>query len=32
MKIAVDIDSTLHHHWDVISDVSMRRFGVKLPV
>jgi hypothetical protein len=31
MRIAVDIDSTLHHHWDVISDVSMRRFGVKLP-
>ncbi len=31
MKIAVDIDSTLHHHWDVVSDVSMRRFGVKLP-
>jgi uncharacterized protein len=31
MRIAVDIDSTLHHHWDVVSDVSMRRFGVKLP-
>lgn len=31
MRIAVDIDSTLHHHWDVVSDVSMRRFGVRLP-
>ena len=31
MKIAVDIDSTLHHHWDVVSDVSQRRFGVRLP-
>jgi hypothetical protein len=31
MRIAVDIDSTLHHHWGVVSDVSMRRFGVKLP-
>jgi hypothetical protein len=31
MRIAVDIDSTLHHHWGVISDVSVRRFGVKLP-
>jgi hypothetical protein len=31
MRIAVDIDSTLHHHWDVLSDISMRRFGVKLP-
>ena len=27
----MDIDSTLHHHWDVVSAVSMRRFGVKLP-
>jgi hypothetical protein len=31
MRIAVDIDSTLHHHWDVISEVSARRFGVELP-
>jgi hypothetical protein len=31
MRIAVDIDSTLHHYWDVLSDVSMRRFGVELP-
>jgi uncharacterized protein len=31
VRIAVDIDSTLHHHWDVVSDVSARRFGVSLP-
>jgi uncharacterized protein len=31
MRIAVDIDSTLHHHWETISAVSVRRFGVELP-
>jgi hypothetical protein len=31
MRIAVDIDSTLHHHWETISEVSVRRFGVELP-
>jgi 5'(3')-deoxyribonucleotidase len=31
MRIAVDIDSTLHHYWDVLSEVSLRRFGVELP-
>jgi hypothetical protein len=31
MRIAVDIDSTLHHYWDVLSDVSVQRFGVELP-
>jgi uncharacterized protein len=31
MRIAVDIDSTLHHHWEVLSEVSVRRFGVELP-
>jgi uncharacterized protein len=31
MRIAVDIDSTLHDYWDVLSDISMRRFGVELP-
>jgi hypothetical protein len=31
MRIAIDIDSTLHHHWDVLSEVSVRRFGVELP-
>ncbi len=31
MRIAIDIDSTLHHYWDVLSEVSERRFGVQLP-
>lgn len=31
MKIAIDIDSTLHHYWDVLSEVSLRRFGIDLP-
>ena len=31
MRIAIDIDSTLHHFWDVLSEVSVRRFGIELP-
>lgn len=31
MRIAIDIDSTLHHYWDILSEVSVRRFGVALP-
>lgn len=31
MRIAIDIDSTLHHYWDVLSEISLRRFGVELP-
>ncbi len=31
MRIAIDIDSTLHHYWDILSEVSMRRFGIELP-
>jgi uncharacterized protein len=31
MRIAVDIDSTLHNYWEVLSEVSVRRFGVELP-
>lgn len=31
MKIAVDIDSTLHPYWDILSAVARRRFGVELP-
>ena len=30
MRIAVDIDSTLHHYWDQLSAVAKRRFGVDL--
>ncbi len=31
MKIAIDVDSTLHHYWDVLSDAARERFGVDLP-
>ncbi|HEV3000457.1 MAG TPA: hypothetical protein VGW75_06930 [Solirubrobacteraceae bacterium] len=31
MKIAIDIDSTLHHYWDQFADAAKRRFGVDLP-
>jgi 5'(3')-deoxyribonucleotidase len=31
MKIAIDIDSTLHHYWDLFAAAAKRRFGVDLP-
>ena len=31
MRIAIDIDSTLHHYWNVLSDAALRRFGIDLP-
>jgi uncharacterized protein len=31
MRIAIDIDSTLHHYWDILSEVSRQRFGIELP-
>ena len=31
MRIAVDIDSTLHHYWDQFAAVAKQRFGVDLP-
>jgi len=30
-RIALDIDSTLHHYWDLLDQVSRRRYGVELP-
>ena len=30
-KIAIDIDSTLHHYWDQFAAAAKRRFGVDLP-
>src|SRR5436190_13310402 len=30
-RIALDIDSTLHHYWDLLDEVSRRRYGVALP-
>jgi len=29
-RIALDIDSTLHHYWDLLSDLSEQRYGVPL--
>jgi uncharacterized HAD superfamily protein len=31
LRIAVDIDSTLHHYWDLFASAAKRRFGVELP-
>jgi uncharacterized protein len=31
MRIAIDIDSTLHHYWDQLERAAKRRFGVSLP-
>lgn len=31
MRIAIDIDSTLHHYWDRLSASARRRFGIELP-
>jgi hypothetical protein len=31
VRIAIDIDSTLHHYWDILSGISRRRFGIELP-
>jgi uncharacterized protein len=31
VRIAIDIDSTLHHYWDQLAAVAKRRFGVDLP-
>jgi uncharacterized protein len=30
-KIALDIDSTLHHYWDLLERVARERYGVELP-
>src|SRR5258708_1806868 len=31
VRIAIDIDSTLHHYWDTLAAVAKKRFGVDLP-
>ena len=31
MRIALDIDSTLHHYWDTLSQAAQERFGIDLP-
>jgi uncharacterized protein len=30
-KIALDIDSTLHHYWDLLERIARARFGVEMP-
>jgi HAD superfamily hydrolase (TIGR01509 family) len=30
-RIALDIDSTLHHYWDLLQRVARDRYGVELP-
>lgn len=30
-RIALDIDSTLHHYWDLLAGIAQARFGVSLP-
>jgi uncharacterized HAD superfamily protein len=31
LRIAIDIDSTLHHYWDQLAAFARKRFGVDLP-
>ncbi|MEA2324827.1 MAG: uncharacterized protein QOD81_4677 [Solirubrobacteraceae bacterium] len=31
IRIAIDIDSTLHDHWPLVAAAAKRRFGVDLP-
>lgn len=31
MRIAIDIDSTLHHYWEQLAEVVRLRYGVVLP-
>jgi uncharacterized protein len=30
-RIALDIDSTLHHYWDLLDELAQIRFGISLP-
>jgi uncharacterized protein len=30
-RIALDIDSTLHHYWDLLQRIAQERYGVDLP-
>jgi len=30
-RIALDIDSTLHHYWDLLDRIAQERYGVSLP-
>ncbi len=30
-RVAIDIDSTLHHYWPILERVARERYGVKIP-
>jgi len=30
-RIALDIDSTLHHYWDLLDRIAQERYGIALP-
>ena len=30
-RIALDIDSTLHHYWDLLDRIAQQRYGIALP-
>jgi FMN phosphatase YigB (HAD superfamily) len=31
VRLAIDIDSTLHPYWDQLAEIARRRYGVELP-
>jgi uncharacterized HAD superfamily protein len=31
VRLAIDIDSTLHPYWEQLAEIAQRRFGVELP-
>jgi hypothetical protein len=31
VRLAIDIDSTLHPYWDQLAEVARRRYGIELP-
>ena len=31
-RIALDIDSTLHHYWDLLQRIARERYGVELGI
>jgi len=31
VRLAIDIDSTLHPYWDQLAEIARRRFGIELP-
>ena len=31
MRLAIDIDSTLHPYWDLLQRIVLERYGLELP-